>query len=88
MRAIFVSGWDIGDGPVAPGDRADWTAEAQRLRPHHSLTPDNAVEATAIALRGVVRGPDLDRALARLPGFAAGFWSTPSRPDGVAARIV
>lgn len=87
-RAILVSGWDLGEGPVAPGSRADWTADAQALRPHHSLTPDNAVEAVAIAMRGIVRRADLDRVLARLPPFAAAFWSTPSRPEGVAARIV
>ncbi|WP_229666013.1 DUF2267 domain-containing protein [Wenxinia marina] len=87
VRAIFVEGWDTGAPTAAPGTRADWTAEARALRPDHNLTPDNAVEACAVALRRQVRAPDIDRALARLPPFASEFWSTPSHPSGIAARI-
>ena len=50
LRAIFVEDWDIGQPPV-PCDRVSLTREAQALRLHHSLTPDNAIEATARALR-------------------------------------
>ena len=75
-RALFVAHWQLAD-PVPPGTRADWTAEAMALRPHHNLTPANCVEATALALgQSVLRG-DLDRVLATLPAFAAEFWSTP-----------
>ena len=75
-RALFVAHWQLAD-PVPPGTRADWTAEAMALRPHHNLTPANCVEATALALRQSVLRGDLDRVLATLPAFAAEFWSTP-----------
>jgi uncharacterized protein (DUF2267 family) len=78
-RAIFVADWQVDDASTPPGTRADWTAEARALRPHHNLTPENCVEATAIALRRTVRGADIEAALARLPDFARTFWDTPSR---------
>ncbi|HLQ18816.1 MAG TPA: DUF2267 domain-containing protein, partial [Tabrizicola sp.] len=28
LRALFVSNWRLDEGPVPPGTRADWTAEA------------------------------------------------------------
>jgi uncharacterized protein (DUF2267 family) len=76
LRALFVADWQI-EPPAPPGTRADWTAEAMALRPHHSLTPPNCVEATAYALRKSVLRADLERVLATLPPFAADFWSTP-----------
>ncbi len=88
-RAIFVADWDLSEPPAAAGTRADWTAEAKALRPDHNLTPDNCVEATAIALRKSVRRDDLERVLAALPGFAVDFWDTPSvDPGTLAPRIV
>lgn len=77
LRALFVADWRLNDSPLPPGNRADWTAEAMALRPHHNLTPMNCVEATALALRKSVLRQDLDRVLATLPPFAADFWSTP-----------
>lgn len=77
LRALFVAEWRLDEGPCAAGSRADWTAEAMALRPHHNLTPANCVEATALALRKSVLRDDLDRVLAALPPFAAEFWSTP-----------
>lgn len=77
LRALFVSDWHLDEGPIPAGNRADWTAEAMALRPHHNLTPPNCVEATALALRQSVLREDLDRVLATLPPFAAEFWSTP-----------
>ena len=47
LRAIFVADWRLADGPLPPGTRADWTAEAIALRPHHNLTPPNCVAASA-----------------------------------------
>jgi hypothetical protein len=47
------------------------------LRPHHNLTPDNCVEATALALRKSVLREDLERVLVTLPPFATLFWSVP-----------
>jgi uncharacterized protein (DUF2267 family) len=75
LRALFVADWHLSD-PLPPGTRADWTAEAMALRPHHNLTPPNCVEATAVALRKSVLREDLDRVLASLPPFASEFWST------------
>lgn len=77
LRALFVAEWHLDEGLMPPGSRADWTAEARALRPHHNLTPTNCVEATALALRKSVLRQDLDRVLDRLPPFAAEFWSTP-----------
>ena len=76
LRALFVADWQLAD-PAPPGARPDWTAEAMALRPHHNLTPQNCVAATALALRKSVLRADLDRVLATLPPFAAEFWSTP-----------
>lgn len=88
LRALFVADWHLSD-PVSPGTRADWTAEAMALRPHHNLTPPNCVEATALALRKSVLREDLDRVLATLPPFAAEFWSTPGiDPATLGPRIV
>lgn len=88
LRALFVADWHLA-APVPPGTRADWTAEARALRPHHNLTPQNCVEATALALRNAIRRDDLDRVLARLPAFAAEFWSTPGiDPATLGPRIV
>ena len=88
LRALFVAHWQLAD-PVPPGTRADWTRDAQSLRPHHSLTPANCIEATALALRKSVVRADLDRCLATLPPFAADFWSTPGTdPATLGPRIV
>lgn len=88
LRALFVADWRL-DPPVPPGTRADWTAEAKALRPHHNLTPANCVAATALALRKSVLREDLDRVLATLPPFAAEFWSTPGiDPATLGPRIV
>ena len=88
LRALFVADWRLAD-PLPPGTRADWTAEAQALRPHHNLTPENCVAATALALRKAVLRADLDRVLATLPPFAEDFWSTPGiDPATLGPRIV
>ena len=88
LRALFVADWRLAE-PMPPGTRADWTAEAQALRPHHNLTPEGCVAATATALRKAVRREDLDRVLAALPAFAAEFWSVPGTdPAGLGPRIV
>jgi uncharacterized protein (DUF2267 family) len=88
LRALFVADWHLAD-PVPPGTRADWTAEARALRPHHNLTPDTCVAATALALHKAVLREDLDRVLASLPAFAADFWSTPGiDPSTLGPRIV
>jgi uncharacterized protein (DUF2267 family) len=88
LRALFVADWQLA-GPAPPGSRADWTADAMALRPHHNLTPPNCVAATALALRKSVLRADLDRVLATLPPFATEFWSTPGiDPATLAPAIV
>jgi uncharacterized protein (DUF2267 family) len=76
LRALFVADWHLAD-PIPPGTRADWTAEAKALRPHHNLTPDNCVAATALALRKSILRADLEAVMATLPAFAAAFWDVP-----------
>ena len=89
LRALFVADWRLEAQPLPPGTRADWTAEAMALRPHHNQTPPSCVAATALALRKSVRRGDLDRVLATLPPFAAEFWSTPGiDPSTLGAEIV
>lgn len=88
LRALFVADWQLA-APSPSGTRADWTAEALALRPHHNLTPQNCIAATALALRKSVLREDLDRVLAALPPFAAEFWSTPGiDPATLGPRIV
>jgi len=89
LRALFVTDWDLSTPPAPPGTRADWTHEAQSLRPHHNLCPDGVIAGTALALRKAVLREDLDRVLSRLPPFAADFWSTPGiDPATLGPRIV
>ena len=89
LRALFVAGWHLDEGPLPPGTRADWTAEAMSLRPHHNQTPPDCIAATALALRKSVLREDLDRVIATLPPFAADYWSTPGiDPASLGPRIV
>ncbi|MCU4653685.1 DUF2267 domain-containing protein [Roseibacterium sp. SDUM158016] len=88
-RAIFVAGWTPSDPPPPFLPKEDLVREAQALRPHHNLTPDNAIEATARALWRSVRHADLERVLATLPDGAAAIWSLPDAdPGDLAPRIV
>ncbi len=73
LRAIFVAEWRLAD-PVPFADRAALTAEVKAVRPDHNLTPDNAIEATAWAVRRCTNRTDLDRVLAGLPAGARDFW--------------
>ena len=89
LRALFVAEWDLSQPPAPSGTRADWTAEAKALRRHHNIAPDNAVAATAFALRRAVLRADLDRVIAPLPPFASEFWSVPGvDPATLGPRIV
>ena len=88
-RAIFVAGWDVTAAPVPFSDRATLTAEAQAVRRDHNLTPDNAIEATAWALRRHVNPREFDHALARLPEAARDFWRVDvADPSELAPRII
>lgn len=75
-RAIFVFRWQP-ETPAAWGSRATQIAEAKSLRPGHNLTPDNCIEATAIALRAVVRADEIDPVLAAIGNEATAFWHVP-----------
>ena len=74
LRAIFLYHWDVMAAPLPFASREDLTKEAQRIRQNHNLTPDNAIRATAYALRRSLRQRDLDKLLAQLPEGAAEFW--------------
>jgi uncharacterized protein (DUF2267 family) len=74
LRAIFVAGWRVDDPPLPFADRVRLTAEVKAVRPDHNLTPDNAIEATAWAVRRFTNRMDLERVLAGLPEGAAAFW--------------
>jgi uncharacterized protein (DUF2267 family) len=88
-RAIFVHNWDVREPPVTFGDRAAMTREAQEVRRDHNLTPDNAIEATAWALRRHVDQNDLDRVLAGLPEGAQEFWNVDvDDPSDLNQRII
>lgn len=87
-RAIFVAGWRIRE-PVPFTDRAALTAEVKAVRPDHNLTPDNAIEATAWAVRRCTNRIDLERVLAGLPDGARDFWhAAVADPHELDQRIV
>ncbi len=73
LRAIFLYRW-YPETPAPWGSREAQTAEAKALRPNHNLTPDNCIEATAIALRAVVRPDEIDPALSAISAEAEAFW--------------
>lgn len=65
------------------------TREAQRVRVNHNLTPDNAIEATAWALRRSLDQRDLDRVLERIGPPAQAFWHVDvADPSELQQRIV
>ena len=89
LRAIFVNGWDVTVPPVPFSDRSALIAEAKHIRVNHNLTPDNAIEATAWALRRCTNKRDFDRVLATMPDGAVNFWRVEvDDPDELEQRIV
>ena len=81
-RAIFVKDWDVTAAPVPFADREVMTREAQALRRHHNLTPDNAIEATAWAVRRCTDPLAFERVLATLPQEARDFWRVDEDASG------
>jgi len=73
-RAIFVKDWDVSAAPLPFADRASLIAEVKQIRPHHNLTPDSAIEATAWAVRRHTNGREFATMLTKLPGEATVFW--------------
>jgi uncharacterized protein (DUF2267 family) len=86
-RAIFVAGWDPDVPPLPWAPREELTAEVMALRPNHNLTPPNAIEATARALRRTADPHALARALSRLPPEARAYWAVEGEGDA-SPRIV
>ena len=74
LRAIFVYDWNIAEGPISYADRRTMTIEAQNVRRDHNLTPDNAIEATAWAVRRCTNRIDFEQVLAELGPEAQAFW--------------
>lgn len=74
LRAIFVKGWDVSEPPVPFAARQILTDEAKQVRVNHNLTPGNAIEATAWAIRRCTDNRDFERVLRQLPDGAASFW--------------
>ncbi|WP_089234486.1 DUF2267 domain-containing protein [Tropicimonas sediminicola] len=74
LRAIFVNGWDVTEPPVPFSERSKMVAEVKQVRRNHNLTPDNAIEATAWAIRRCTNKRDFERVLQEMPEGAAAFW--------------
>ncbi|WP_299794451.1 DUF2267 domain-containing protein [uncultured Marivita sp.] len=88
-RAMFVKNWQVEDHPASFEDRDTMTIEAKRVRVNHNLTPDNAIEATAWALRRSLDQRDLNRVLKRIGPDAEAFWHVQvSDPRELEQRIV
>lgn len=88
-RAIFVKDWDIAEQPLPFGDRASLVEEVKAVRRHHNLTPDDAIEAAAWALRRHINARDFQRVLDKLPSKARDFWYVEvSDPSELEQRII
>lgn len=74
LRAIFVSGWDVTMPPVPFSERSVLIAEVKHICVNHNLTPNNAIEATAWAIRRCTNKRDFERVLAQMPHEAVAFW--------------
>ena len=89
LRAIFIKDWDVTVAPLAFSSRDEMTQEAKQVRRDHNLTPDNAIEATAWALRRSMDQRDLDRVLQRLCSDARAYWAVEvSDPAELNQRII
>ncbi|WP_418591502.1 DUF2267 domain-containing protein [Ponticoccus sp. (in: a-proteobacteria)] len=89
LRAIFVHSWDVTAPRATFDDREKLVAEVKKIRVNHNLTPDNAIEATAWAVRRCTNGRDFERVLAGLPEEARDFWHVDvADPAELEQRIV
>lgn len=89
LRAIFVQGWDTTIPPLPFPERQVLIAEVKQVRVNHNLTPDNAIEATAWAIRRCTNRLDFERVLAELPDGAAAFWHVEvDDPSELEQRII
>ena len=74
LRAIFVANWDVTEPRAAFENRESLISEVKNVRVNHNLTPDNAIEATAWAVRRCTNARDFERVLTKLPSEARAFW--------------
>lgn len=89
LSAVFLRDWRVSEPPEPFAGREALIAEVKAVRRHHNLTPDNAIEATAGALRRCVNPMDFDRVLAALPAEARADWRVADAdPDALTQRIV
>ncbi len=88
LRAIFIKGWVVSPDPPPFADRATLISEVKGIRPHHNLTPDNAIEAVATAVRRHVDPVEFERALAALPADARAYWAVEPAPEPRPTREV
>ena len=80
LQAILLQGWHVDVPPKPWGTRDAQIAEVKGLRPHHNLTPDTAIEATAFALWRHCDHMDLSRELAKIGPEAVTFWQVTGHP--------
>ena len=89
LRAIFVYSWDVSEPRASFEDRETLISEVKNVRVNHNLTPDNAIEATAWAVRRCTNERDFERVLAKLPNEARDFWHVDvSDPAELKQRII
>ncbi len=89
LRAIFLKDWDVTHPPLPFPDRSALTHEVKQVRAQHNLTPDNAIEATAWAIRRCTNAQDFERALRKLPPDAMAFWHVEvDDPSELEQRII
>lgn len=74
LRAIFVRDWDVTAPPKPFPDRTALAAEVAQVRANHNLTPANAIEATAWAVRRCTNARDFERVIGGLSEDARAFW--------------
>ncbi len=89
LRAIFVNGWNVTEIPAPFSERSELVAEVKQVRVNHNLTPDNAIEATAWAIRRCTNKRDFEQVLTKMPDGAAAFWHVDvDDPSELEQRIV
>ncbi|MEO1140355.1 MAG: DUF2267 domain-containing protein [Pseudomonadota bacterium] len=89
LRAVFVYDWDVSVSPVPFTTRDRLVREVKQVRANHNLTPDNAIEATAWAVRRCCNARDFERVLAGLPDGAVAFWHVDfDDPSELEQRII
>lgn len=89
LRGLLIQNWQIPAAPAPWPARDVLTSEVKANRQAHNIAPDNAIEATAIALRRITRQRDLDRVLADIGPEAEAFWAVHTNdPQMLEQRIL